>query len=87
MNRRNVLLSIGGALVTPRLDSPAEAQGAKDELPLEQFQPRSMLHAPQTKIARAAYPVIDFHTHITHAGGLEGPGTIHFAADAARTSA
>jgi predicted TIM-barrel fold metal-dependent hydrolase len=82
MNRRNVLLSIGGALVTPRLDSPAEAQGAKDELPLEQFQPRSMLHAPQTKIARAAYPVIDFHTHITHAGGLEGPGTIHFAADA-----
>jgi predicted TIM-barrel fold metal-dependent hydrolase len=42
-----------------------------------------MLHAVETKVARAAYPVIDFHTHITFAGGLGGPGKIHFAAGAA----
>ncbi|HSU31140.1 MAG TPA: amidohydrolase family protein [Bryobacteraceae bacterium] len=82
MNRRDVLLSMGSALVTPGLAHPASASEAKEALPLEQFQPRSMLHAQETKVARAAYPVIDIHTHITHAGGLGGPGTIRFAASA-----
>lgn len=31
---------------------------------------------------RSAFPVIDMHTHITHAGGLKGPGEIRFAASA-----
>ena len=82
MKRRDVVLSMGSALVTPRPVSPAPASDPKEALPLEQFQPRSMLHAPETKVARAAYPVIDLHTHITHAGGLDGPGNIHFAASA-----
>jgi predicted TIM-barrel fold metal-dependent hydrolase len=41
-------------------------------LPLEQYQPKSMLHVPETKVARAKFPVIDFHTHIT--GGRNGGG-------------
>ena len=41
-----------------------------------------MLRVHETKVPRAAYPVIDFHTHITHAGGLKGPGEIRFAASA-----
>ena len=59
---------------------PAESHGPATGLELERFEPRSMLHAPETKVARAAFPVIDFHTHITQAGGLGGPGTIRFAA-------
>lgn len=41
-----------------------------------------MLHTPVTTVKRSAFPVIDMHTHITHAGGLEGPGSIRFAASA-----
>jgi len=82
--KRRQLLSMGSALVLPHLDSTqAAAPAANEVLPIEQFQPRSMLHAVETKVARAAYPVIDFHTHITFAGGLGGPGKIHFAAGAA----
>jgi predicted TIM-barrel fold metal-dependent hydrolase len=82
MNRRDLLLSMSGALSAPLLPSGAAAAPPKDDLPLEQFQPRSMLHAHETKVERAAYPVIDLHTHITHAGGLKGPGEIRFSATA-----
>jgi predicted TIM-barrel fold metal-dependent hydrolase len=84
MNRRKALVSLGGALGAASLTSAAQQTPAplNDVLPLEQFQPRSMLHSAETKVARAAYPVIDFHTHITHAGGLDGPGKIRFAASA-----
>lgn len=34
-------------------------------LPLADYEPRSMLHAEETHVARAAFPVIDVHTHIT----------------------
>jgi hypothetical protein len=81
MNRRDLLLSIGTATVASRPASAARAED-KQELPLEQFQPRSMLHTRETKVPRSASPVIDMHTHITHAGGLEGPGNIRFAASA-----
>ena len=83
MNRRKVLLSLGGALGTSQLPPAASsADTNKGFLPIEQFQPRSMLHAQETKVPGAAYPVIDLHTHITHAGGLKGPGKIQFAASA-----
>ena len=49
-------------------------------LPVEQYQPKSMLAVKETKIERAKYPVIDFHTHLTSAGGLGGPGKLRFAA-------
>jgi predicted TIM-barrel fold metal-dependent hydrolase len=44
-------------------------------LDLTEFQPRSMLHLSETKVARARFPVIDIHTHITSVardtGGVE----------------
>src|SRR5919199_5618991 len=81
MNRRHLLLA-SGALLGPRPAAPQSSDVPKEVLPLEQYQPKSTLHAPETKVARAAHPVIDFHTHITHAGGLEGPGKLRFSATA-----
>src|SRR5262245_24261211 len=34
-------------------------------LPLKDYEPRSMLRSAETKIERARFPVIDFHTHLT----------------------
>lgn len=82
MKRRDLLLSIAGAAAVPQPASSASAAAEKQVLPIEQFQPRSMLHLQEKSVPRSAFPVIDMHTHITHAGGLDGPGKIRFAASA-----
>jgi predicted TIM-barrel fold metal-dependent hydrolase len=43
------------------------AEPAKDDLSLRDFQPRSMLHVKETRVARPRFPVIDAHTHLTFA--------------------
>jgi predicted TIM-barrel fold metal-dependent hydrolase len=43
----------------------AQALPASGALPLREFQPKSMLHVPETAVARARFPVIDVHTHVT----------------------
>jgi predicted TIM-barrel fold metal-dependent hydrolase len=69
VNRRQWLASAGllatGIFAFPRRTAAA-AQEAKDApLPLKDFEPRSMLHAAEHKIARSRYPVIDVNTHLT----------------------
>ena len=45
---------------------PAKAPASRPgTLPLEQFEPKSMLVVPQTEVTRAKFPVIDVHTHPT----------------------
>ena len=34
-------------------------------LDLSQFEPRSMLHVPETSVPRARFPLIDIHTHLS----------------------
>ena len=83
MNRRDLVTSLGAAVLgSPQVSLPANqsASVSKQDLPVEQYQPRSMLHVKETHVARAAFALIDIHTHITHAGGLSGPGTLSFAA-------
>ena len=82
MNRRQAVFSLGSAALKPVSAFNPNTPPSQAALPLEQFQPKSMLHTHETKVERAAYPVIDFHTHITFAGGLDGPGVIHFTASA-----
>ena len=55
---------------------PQDAAG----LPLEKFEPKSMLHVPETHVSRSRFPVIDFHTHITGGGNAGG---IRFSMDPA----
>ena len=70
MNRRQWITLGAAAAIAHR--HPARAQQPPSGgLALEQYQPKSMLHVPETRVARARFPVIDFHTHITSSGGPE----------------
>ena len=69
MNRRQWLTTVaalgplaGAAAAAPHEEPQAPSQPAV--LDLKDFQPRSMLQVPATKVPRAKFPVIDFHTHL-----------------------
>jgi predicted TIM-barrel fold metal-dependent hydrolase len=51
--------------VTSKGSQPASPQSAGKPLQLADFQPRSMLHVPETKVPRSRYPAIDIHTHLS----------------------
>ncbi len=51
--------------------SPVTPEGVGKPLQLADFQPRSMLHVPETKVPRSGYPVIDIHTHLSFAARTE----------------
>jgi len=43
-----------------------QARGDRSpSLPLAEFEPKSMLHVRETHVARARFPVIDFHSHVS----------------------
>ncbi len=73
IGRRRWLESVGmffvaGRLPTTSITSPPvelESAGKPVQLALSDFQPRSMLHVPETKVPRSRYPVIDIHTHLS----------------------
>lgn len=79
MNRRE-WMSLAAAALAARAGkaqnaAPAQSAGPAGVLPVEQYQPKSMLHVPETHVPRARFPVIDFHTHITGGSG----GNIRFS--------
>ena len=81
MNRRQLLTAAAGGAALPLAAAPQNPiQSQPAALPVEEFLPKSMLHAAETHVARARYPVIDFHTHITGVGGLRGPGALRWSA-------
>jgi predicted TIM-barrel fold metal-dependent hydrolase len=59
-----------------RLFLVASAAWAQQKLPLEDFQPRSMLVTPATPVPRAKFPVIDVHTHVSGLGRPAAPDQI-----------
>lgn len=72
MNRRQLLYGTGIGLVSGaaaragvKASSSSDDQAKPGALPLADYQPTSMLHARETRVERARYPVIDIHTHIT----------------------
>ena len=73
VRRRHLLQSLGALVAGSRMpkfgmiSSFPEAPPAGEPLQLKDFQPRSMLHVPETKVARARYPLIDIHTHLSFA--------------------
>ena len=83
MNRREWLGSAGAGIAGGALGESGlsfaqvkSPQGAgKMKLDLSEFQPKSMLHVPETKVPRARFPVIDVHTHLSfRAKSVNGVG-------------
>src|ERR1035441_7884761 len=58
-----------GALAPTAAAPPAAAEAGS--LALKDFQPKSMLHVPETRVPRARFPVIDIHTHLCFAARHE----------------
>ncbi len=94
MNRRQWMALGAGTFAAGRQTAAQQApQGAPGAnavrppqdtvLPLERYEPKSMLHVPETHVPRSRFPVIDFHTHITFATGGANPGGVRFSMDPA----
>ncbi|HMI53428.1 MAG TPA: amidohydrolase family protein [Candidatus Saccharimonadales bacterium] len=74
LSRRRWLGSLGVLFAAGKLPSLSWASASARKavgaaapgqpLQLVDFQPKSMLHVPETKVPRSKYPVIDVHTHI-----------------------
>ncbi|MCC6365896.1 MAG: amidohydrolase family protein [Bryobacterales bacterium] len=60
--RRRALLSLCGA---------GAALAQKKPLDITDYQPRSMLQVKETRVARARFPVIDIHSHLSWAAKAE----------------
>jgi predicted TIM-barrel fold metal-dependent hydrolase len=75
---------VAAAQQAPQAAPAANAGSPRQDtvLPLERYEPKSMLHVPETHVPRARFPVIDFHTHITHATGGGNPA-VRFSMDPA----
>src|SRR5258708_13790427 len=56
------------AQVGYRADQNADA---KKKIHLKDYKPESMVHVPAHTIARARYPVIDVHSHVNDAMGID----------------
>jgi predicted TIM-barrel fold metal-dependent hydrolase len=55
----------GGLPLAAAETDAAPAGGKRGTLDLADFQPRSMLHVPETRVLKPRFPVIDVHTHLT----------------------
>ncbi len=73
MESAGVLLAASGIRSGGIIAAAAEPSPGKP-LQLADFEPRSMLHVPETKVERSRYPLIDVHTHLStvakHAHGV-----------------
>src|SRR5690348_4619194 len=85
MNRRQLLKALPATGAALRAEAAESKQGTDANpkggaLPLEQYQPKSMLHVHESSVPRSRYPVIDIHTHITWSGELTGKDQVKFNA-------
>ncbi|HJT70089.1 MAG TPA: amidohydrolase family protein [Terriglobales bacterium] len=51
-----------GLAAQEKSDQPDSSKG---RLALEDYEPKSMLHVAETHVAKARFPAVDFHTHIS----------------------
>jgi len=72
ITRRQILSGIGAMTIvaTDRRSGASQVSGqqqgpASPPLPLRDYEPKSMLHVPETPVLRSKYPLIDFHTHLS----------------------
>ncbi len=74
-SRRQWLGAVGTAAAAGTAGNARAAQGSDKQkrpvgnaqLDLKDYQPRSALHVPETRVPRSRFPVIDIHTHLCFA--------------------
>ena len=70
--------AIANALQTRTQKEPnSKEKVAGARLALEDYIPKSMLHVPETKVPRARFPLIDFHTHLSWSARRGRVNTAH----------
>lgn len=76
------LAALGASTFSGCGGKQAAEQPAPSEAPLalKDYEPRSMLHVPETKIERSKYPAIDFHTHLSFTVRNSKPERMRFLA-------
>ncbi len=80
MKRRTWLGLTAAMGAGAQFSSQERARPAPGDLPLSQFEPRSMLRVRESKVARSRFPVIDFHTHLSWSPGPGKEGRPEFPA-------
>ena len=72
LRRREWLKTLGGASIgalglinRAHAQTTADAKTAAPPLALKDYEPKSMLHVPETHVPRSRFPLIDFHTHLS----------------------
>src|SRR5947209_4880179 len=76
-SRRDWLYGVGSGLLcaSPMRAIGGEARAhstpSEPHLPLAEYEPRSMLHVHESHVARARYPAIDIHTHLSRSAKSE----------------
>ena len=64
VSRRQWLGGLAAGVVAG-MGRTSAAEPPRGPLALQDFEPRSMLHVPETKVLRARFPAIDTHTHLS----------------------
>lgn len=80
INRRQWLAGFAATALAARAFPFANEVEQDPALPLKDYEPRSMLKTAETKIARARFPVIDFHTHLSFVNRNATPEKASFRA-------
>jgi predicted TIM-barrel fold metal-dependent hydrolase len=74
-NRRQWIAAAGaGVAAAAQLGCRPKQPETKKVVAIDDYEPRSMLHVPETKAPRARFPVIDIHTHLTFSPELGKEG-------------
>ena len=73
-NRRQWLAAAGGLSAAAQLGCQRKDPPVKKGVAIDEYEPKSMLHVPETKVPRSRFPVIDVHTHLTFSPGLGKQG-------------
>jgi predicted TIM-barrel fold metal-dependent hydrolase len=69
---KTVPAAVAGISMKPAMSQSPKNSPKEGVLPLEQYEPKSMLHTADTHVPRSRFPLIDFHTHLTWSGELSG---------------
>ena len=83
-SRRSVFAAGLGLAATPA-SAQQNSATPRARMDLQEFQPKSMLVVPQHPVAKAKYPVIDVHTHVSGVfGRQQGAGAASPAPEASK---